>query len=304
LISTRQAPRAGRIAAAPRDISYHLLLPNRTWREADRGTFVAAVDPAVPTTIFIHGNRTGRVGALCDAWRVYRRMQKDAAGRPFRLVVWSWPSDRIAGRQRYDVQVKDCYSDAESYYLADLLAEIGDRQPRARIALVGYSFGAKIILGALHLVAGGRVAGRGLPDRTPSRGAVVADGKGAGGEKAAGRPVRTPFRAVLIASAVSAGSLLPGQRDGLAATQVDAILITRNACDPALRWYPRLYGRRGPQAMGYVGVYTAPQFRDKIEQIDVTGSVGRQHDWSGYVSAPALVKRLARYTFLDEPGRL
>jgi len=115
LISTRQAPRAGRIAAAPRDISYHLLLPNRTWREADRTTFVAAVDPAVPTTIFIHGNRTGRVGALCDAWRVYRRMQKDAAGRPFRLVVWSWPSDRIAGRQRYDVQVKDCYSDAESW---------------------------------------------------------------------------------------------------------------------------------------------------------------------------------------------
>ena len=46
----------------------------------------------MPTTIFLHGNRIDPDAAVEEAWCLYQEMQAQAAGRPFRLVIWSWPS--------------------------------------------------------------------------------------------------------------------------------------------------------------------------------------------------------------------
>ncbi len=171
----------------------------------------------------------------------------------------------------------------QSYYLARFLGSI---RPDVPVSLIGYSFGARVATGALQLLAGGQIACRSLPQ------AVVTERKAAG---------QRPYRLVLIAAAADANWLLPGCRDGLVLPLVDRVLVTANCCDPVLRWYPRLYGRGGPEAMGYVGPSCSaqPGSCDKIEVIDLSCSVGRIHDWHTYETAPELTGRLGWYSFLE-----
>lgn len=282
LISTRRAPRCGQLDRPERNIDYWRLEPDGQWQPADPEAFVESSDRAVPTTVFVHGNRTGRTAAIQKAWHVYRRMKHQAGGRPFRLVIWSWPSDRIRGRNRRDVQVKASYSDVQGYYLAECLDRL---DPQVPVSLIGYSFGARIITGGLHLMAGGSLAGRSLGER-------AADG-------------RRPIRVVLVAAALDVDWLSADRPNGRALSQVQRILVTHNCCDPVLRWYPLLYCRRGPQAMGFAGPICCRQSGtgcEKIELLDTTCSVGRIHDWTCYVEASGLRRRLGWYTFLESPA--
>ena len=284
LISTRRAASSCPTGTGEDRLAYWRLETDR-WLSSDREAFLATDDPAVPTSIFIHGNRTGRQKAVRVGWSVYRHLKREAGDRAFRFVIWSWPADRIRGRKRRDSQVKASRSDVEGYYLASCLQRIN---PEVPVNLVGHSFGARVITGALHMLAGGRVAGRGLPDeRTPAK--------------------RTLLRAVLVAAAVDNDWLLPGRRNGLALSQLDSVMITRNSCDPVLRWYPLMYCIRGPRALGHTGpacpAWLGPE-GEKIELLGVECSVGRNHDWTGYLSALTRHSRLGRYAFLEsaKPG--
>ncbi len=288
LISTRRAARCGQVDGTEQKIDFYRLQADKQWLTTDCDTFLQTCDPAVPTTIFIHGNRAGRNTAIRQGWRIYRQLKQEADGRPFRFVVWSWPSNRIRGRNRRDVRVKACYSDLQSYYLAEYLDRVG---PDVRVNLIGYSFGARIITGALHMLAGGKVAGRGLIDQDSSNLSDLSEENDAEGPR---------FRAILVASAIDAGWLIPGRRNGLAVSQVDRILVTCNGCDPVLRWYPLMYGCRGPQAAGYVGAYCLGQSCEQIESLDVSCSVGRIHDFTCYMESAPLRRRLARYAFFED----
>lgn len=279
LISTRSAPRCVPADAEVASLDYWRLIDDEQWSVEDRDAFLAADDPAVPTVFFIHGNRTGRNEAVQAAWHVYRYLREETPDRAFRLVVWSWPADRVAGGNRYDAQVKAARSDVESYYLADCVRRIN---PDVRLGLVGYSFGARVITGALHLLAGGEVAGYGLGE--------------------ARRPRRAPIRAVLAAAALDNSWLLPDRRNGMALGQLDQVLVTRNRCDPVLRFYPLMYRLRGPQALGYTGpacpAWLGPE-GEKIELLSVDCQVGKAHEWSRYFHALAAGGRLAWYTLVD-----
>ncbi len=279
LISTRQAPSCGSLQRAEQRIKYRRLGEECRWLKADAATFFDTANPEVPTTIFVHGNRSSANAAIRDGWRVYRYMLRQAQDRPFRLVIWSWPADRIPGRLRRDVQTKAARSDLQSYYLARCLRQTDRRTP---VCLIGYSFGARAIAGALHILGGGRVAGRGLPEPVEPT-----------------QPDRPTLRhAVLVACASNADWLSPGRRNGLALSQVDGILITRNRRDYKLRRYSMLYRRGGPSALGYLGP-TGCTPSEKIELVDVSCSVGRAHSWACYEPTPKIRSRLARYAFLQ-----
>ncbi len=288
LLSTREAPLCGDLESGRAAIQYWQLAPDASWQPADAGAFHRSDDAAVPTTIFIHGNRTDAQTAVEHGWCIYQHMLQAAAGRPFRLVIWSWPSERMARHNRADVQMKAEFSDAQSYYLARFL---GDMRADVPVSLIGYSFGARTASGALELLAGGSIAGHCLPPAV-----VVA-------RRQQSRP--RPYRVVLVAAASDADWLLPGHRDGEALSLVERMLVTRNESDRVLKWYRRLYGPGGPEALGYVGpLCTAqPGSCERIDAIDVACSVGHKHDWYRYQAAPELVERLGWYTFLTDAGR-
>ena len=280
IVSTRRAPLCGAEHAAGAVLDYWQLDENQQWERTDREAFLSADNAAVPTSFFIHGNRSNYLWAVREGDDVLVCLRDQADGRPFRFVIWSWPADRIPGRHRQDVRIKAWRSDVQSYYLARCINQI---DPRVPVATIGYSFGARIITGAAEILAGGVVAGYRLGESSERR--------------------AQPLRAVLIAAALDCDWLLPGRRNGRALGQVDRMLVTRNCCDPVLRWYPLMYHVRGPRALGRVGPACAQwlgENREKLELLDVTCSVGKNHGWVHYIHAPALRRRLAQYTFAEQ----
>jgi len=281
LISTREAAHCGRLDDAAQAVRYWRLNDNCGWLSADAKDFHAGDGLAAPTVVFVHGNRTDADDAVTKGLYVYQTICSEAAGKPFRYVIWSWPADRIYRRHRPDAQLKAEYADAESYCLALWLHGV---RPGTKVSLVGHSFGPRIITGALHLLAGGELAGQKLPADTV---AAWTSGK------------RSPVRAVLLAAAGDADCLAPGGCHGLAFSLLDQVLVTRNGCDKTLRWYPRLYGRGGPEAIGFVGPcgIDDPQ---KVAVVDVSATVGKTHDYQCYCSASNVSCHWAHYTFLDD----
>ena len=279
LLSTRQAPRRGDLEAGDEHIKFWQRTDRRHWEPAARKDLIEQSDPAVPTVVFIHGNRSDLNDAVREGLPVYHHLRCRAEGRPFRFVIWAWPADRVRGGVRTDARVKACYSDVQSYYLADWLGRL---DPDGSVNLIGYSFGARIVSGALHLLGGGRVAGRSLPGETNRK--------------------HGPLRAVLVAAAMDADWLLPSRRNGLALSQVDRLLMTRNARDPVLKLYRLMNGRGGPAAMGYKGPACSGQLgpdREKLEVFSIANSVGRSHAWTSHLASAGLRRQFARLTFTE-----
>lgn len=257
LVSTRAASRCGPAALTSQPIHYWQLDAHCGWQRASLSAFEAAsTESPLPTYLFIHGDRCDADDALRAAAPV--RAALVAGGRPFRLVIWSWPSNRVDRSARVDAQLKESYTPRQSHYLAEFLAHV---DPRADVNLVGFSFGARIAAGALHLLGGGTVAGRAL------------DGPAA-------RPAS--LRALFVAAAFESNGLSPRGRFCQALTVADEILVIRNTCDRALRFYPRLHGRGGPDALGYVGPTGCHS--PKLKIADVTNSVGKAHAWFRYAA--------------------
>jgi esterase/lipase superfamily enzyme len=281
LVSTRSLPHDDDLDQAQPRFDYWRLNDQYQWSAADAKTFRATDDPAVPTAVFVHGNRTDADGAVEKGWNTYQSI-RGQSDRPLRYVIWSWPADREFHRNGPDVRLKAAYSEVEAWYLAQWLAEI---RPGVRLSLIGHSFGPRIITGALHLLAGGQLAGRSLPQATV---AAWTAGK------------RNPIRTVLLAAALDVDWLAPGGCHDRALSLVDQMLITCNACDRVLRWYPLMYGRGGPSALGFVGPFGVEDAKN-VEVVDVSSAVGRFHDYQCYYSAPDVFGRWAQYTFLADP---
>lgn len=244
------------------------------WVPATAEEFLGTANPAVPITVFIHGNRADSCRAVQMGWQVYNRLLCDAGDKPFRLLIWSWPSDRIQGLRR-DVEAKACRSEEEGHFLATFLNRLrGD----AQVNLFGFSFGARIATGSLELLAGGQVAGRALAERNPV--------------------ARTPMRAMLVAAAEGADWLATGHYHGQAMANLERALVAWNSCDRALRFYPRVSG--GSQAMGYVGPCCSSVGGDcaKLDSANVCCEVGREHSWESYFATSDVQCRLAWYAFL------
>jgi hypothetical protein len=288
LVSTRGAPRSSASPNAGERIRYFLLSEARRWRPSSADALIETLQTPLPTTVFVHGNRADSGDATSGAFELLGAIRRQAPEGAFRMVIWSWPSDRIRGGNRKDVRVKAAYSDVQGRYLADFLSRL---DPEVPVSLVGYSFGARVITVALDLLDGGPRGNGALPESGPQ------DPKSAESPPTLAEPPKR--RAVLIAAGVDAGWLAPGGRHGGAIKQVERMLITRNCCDPVLRLYPLMYGLGGPQALGYVGPVCLGENRAKTETADVSCAVGRAHDWSRYIAAPGLKRRLAEFSFLD-----
>ncbi len=237
------------------------------WASSTSDAFAASDDPEVVTVVYIHGNRIDRSLALQDGLSVYFQL----AGawddeRPIRFVVWTWPSDQIRGPLK-DVRAKAARSDVDAYYLAQFLSRLS---PEVKVGLLGYSYGARIACGGVHLLGGGRLDGLALP---------IANG---------------PETSVALwAAAEHDDWLLPGRTHGAALPTAEQWLITRNCCDPVLAHYRMLDKCTDPVALGHSGLVgrnlLAPDVNQRIDELDVTGVVGSSHDMQRYLYARSVL---------------
>lgn len=260
LVSTRCLSDCPDTGAAPR-LDYRRWDGGR-WVESDAVAFAASIrDSAAPsvTRVWVHGNRIDSATAVDVGWMAYDVLVP-AEAPPVRYVIWSWPSDKIRGQLR-DVRYKAHRADADSYYLAHWLRQFS---PGQSVDVGGYSYGGRVVTGALHLVGGGEYQGWRLPEQP-----------------------RPALRAILLAPALDKDWLLPDHRHGQALAASEGLLSLYNPGDPVLKWFHLAVCDRCSQALGYVGL-RGEQLGDqaaKLIQQNVSGSIGRVHDWQVYLSS-------------------
>lgn len=268
--------------ASPSELHYWHYIPGAGWQAATSSDFFASDDPGTLTQIWIHGNQISHARAFSVGWTVYTSLARRATNeQPLRFVIWSWPSDKVRGPFQ-DVRVKAARTLPASFHLARFIDAI---QSDVHVGLTAYSFGGRIVLGALHLLGGGSLNGQ-----------TVAF------QNVAARPL---MDVVLIASATDNDWLLPGHARGKALKVVNRMLLVRNSCDKVLRFYHWLYGRRScAEALGRIGMGGLGQLgadQSKIAQFDACCLVGPDHYWANYFASPAIVGRLLPYIF-PTPG--
>jgi hypothetical protein len=107
-----------------------------------------------------------------------------------------------------------------------------------------------------------------------------------------------------MAGALDSSSLVPRGRNGRAISQVDRMLVMINPLDPVLTHYPLLAGllHKGPPALGFTGfsVSSLGHDRHKVAQWNVSGYVGKEHDWQRYIHSPRIISVLKGYALFAD----
>ena len=239
------------------------------WKGADGNAFLASDDRETVTVIYVHGNRMDSAGAEARGLAIYRELFSSHEGGKVRFVIWSWPSTQIHGLAR-DVRAKAARSDDEAYLLARFLAPIPENR---RVGLIGFSYGARIIGGGLHILGGGQLVGRGMES----------------GERAS-------LRIVYWAAAVQNDWLLPGNVHYRAMPLGQSWLNIYTNCDSVLWRFDKVDKCDGSPALGYVGLaggksYLPADLAGRYEDFDVTHLISGEHRSEPYFFQSEIIRR-------------
>jgi len=270
-LSTRHL--CGATSEVARAIIVHQYEPangQSSWKTSSLDEFIPS-ERECATVFFVHGNRESADLAVSQGWQLYDALAiSDSV--PFRLVVWSWPSEQMRGQLR-DVRSKAARAGDEAYYFGWLLRK---HSSTSKIGIVGYSLGAKIVTGGLHLAAGGELDGQTLDGQPPDA---------------------QNYGVVLAAAAAHNHWLMPDSRHGKALEQVDQLFNLYNSCDPVLKRYRLIDPCEKPVALGYTGIAPASlgPYADRVEQRDAASAIGKTHDESAYLYSGMTRDELRRY---------
>ncbi len=275
---------AGQASDSLRYSQYH---GRGQWRPSDRERFIASAAPGVRTCLFVAGYGYDSAETRELGLAAYRGLTSGVSpSHGTRFVIWSWPSDQGDQGIVRELRATAAHTDRFAWQLAQWLE---DTAPGQSVSLIGTSFGARIVGGALHLLGGGKLGAFELPPRT-----------------AALRPARV----VLISPAIDDDWLLPDRRFGLALSQVDRMLLLNNSVDPMMKRYHWLYDRRSTaEALGRSGLCCGGlgcggldcEERKKIVQVDTAAVIGAKHGCGPYFQSTALLARMKPFIFDDEP---
>lgn len=235
------------------------------WHTATLDEYLVGQSPDALTVAHIHGNRYAESDALergCQAYQIIR--QCESIPQRIRMVVWSWPSDKIRGPLK-DIRIKAARTDVESYYVGYFLSR---HEPTSKISLIGHSFGARIITGSLHVLGGGRLNCGYL--RTP--------------------PAELPpTRAVIMAAAMNNYWLSEGQYHGRALSAAQSMRIIYNPNDKFLVRYGFVVKGARPDALGVTGpTGFLGEGRERIQLFNARPYIGDDHFQRIYYQSPGI----------------
>jgi len=234
----------------------------------------------VPTCLIVHGSPASDeyvVGLTVDVFNHISEFL--GPDKPIRIIVWSWPSDKMQASLIKDFRDQTIRSERQGFFLAHFLTDLRQSCP---VMLVGYSMGSRTAVTGLHLIGGGQ-----LPE-IPKFEADHDGGK--------------PIIGVLVAAAIDTNWLEVGQRYDKAVEQTSHFVVTVNNQDPILKRYPRLYGgKRSPQrAIGFLGIASQEKLaslKDRFTQIDITRIAGKSHDIRRITGSRVLLEEISQHTF-------
>jgi hypothetical protein len=272
MVSTRHLSCPCGPSSGSENVQFFRYDPACGWQTADQAQWDQDEWFNAVTLVYVHGNRIEPGEVSGRGLAAYRALRNLPDSRPVRFVIWSWPSSKVHGpRPRRDAQTKAARTDCESYFLAKFLNGL---ETDTQLRLLGYSFGARIVSGALHLAGGGTLGRYQLTELKP-------------------RPANS-VRVVLQAAAMNNQWWLPGGYHDQSFSQVERLLLLYNPCDPVLRRYPRLDPSCSAQALGYTGLarpVRLGQDAERLEQANVCCQIGKTHNEQAYFASETLMRR-------------
>lgn len=235
---------------------------SRSWVGSDLAVLTNTTRDDVVTVFYVHGNKVDPRMARERGIRVYRALvRRSLDDRPMRFVIYSWPATESGGLLK-DFRVKAARTRPCGWELAWILNQMPSD---AKISLLGYSYGARIVGGAAHVLAGGSLNGLCLPGAQPEN--------------------HAPMRVGFIAAATHAGWFGPRSYHSQAMLQIDRLMLLNNELDPAMRFYSLVDKNGRPQAMGLRGPTCLPAgARQRVQCYDCSTCVGRSHDLFKYTA--------------------
>ncbi len=279
---------------------YLYRLQNGGWVAANADEFYADADEFT-TVVYAHGYQTDMNDATRDA--VAFKAVLDAARRnvgaerAFRLVVWKWNSERDAARIRIDAQAKASLADWSGKALGRFLGGLG---ADADLALVGFSFGARVVGSALETLAQNGAQAAALDVEFDENaefafavsGKIVADDVAetpaaqvasenevenvASVETSEGRKLAL----ILVAAACDLGSFEPRGVYGRGATLPTDVLNVYNPNDFALKYYRHVSETRSDaQGVAPLRAGVFPNAVGKTFNINSNPALGKRHSF-------------------------
>lgn len=220
--------------------------------------------------LYVHGNFMERNNSL-NRVLIINNYLKLRTGRPYRLIMFSWPSQRES-KPLHDVFENAESAECQALYVAWLLEKLGRH---SQVSVLGFSFGARSVTGALHLASGGSIAGFAHRSVAPDEG------------------VQSVYRIGLVAPALDRTWLMTNGKHRMALDRVDAMVNLYNSKDPILRRFRFLDGGARPVAAGFAGFVglsgssdprvTVPLAgQSKIRQYDCGSVIGTTHSEKSY----------------------
>ena len=228
--------------------------------------YLGMVSQSPAVVLYAHGNRLDSAGAIERGLTVYRRTRMCSGETPIDWVIWSWPSEK-QGILAKDARLKASRTDAQGLYMAWLLkrhAEYG-----VPTSMIGYSFGGRVITGALHAAAGGKLAGRSL------------DGPAVTGMQ---------INAGLVAPAIEDNWMQQCGYHSESTKNLNRLVLFYNHRDAVLKRYWLINRVRGQTALGYSGPQSFAARIDgtrlPVESKDCAPTVGKRHNEVDYYMNP------------------
>ncbi len=263
LINTRGLTSSARCADLDRPaLSVSRLDCRGSLQQTTLEDYLRSLNPLRSVVIYVHGNRMEACEARLHGMQIYRLCRSCPRAGAIDWVIWSWPSEQ-AGILTRDVRIKASRTDAQGLYLAWLLREHHGRSVSA--TLIGYSFGGRVVTGALHAMAGGSLARRSLTGPAITGGSI-----GVG----------------LIAPAIDSHWLTEHGYHAMATQNMQRMVLMYNRRDIVLKRYWLIDKVRGRMALGYSGP-TAFACRADGSQLpvrsrDCSTAIGKDHDELDY----------------------
>ena len=265
MIDTHQAPWNCATQAGFEKTVYYQLVGNR-WVRSNADMFFETQSPEVPLVLFSPGY-TSTTSDTVEIGMTLVRLYKP--GQNCRTVFWNWPAEKIRLRLARDIREKIAVTTANGKYMSMFLQQL---KPESQVCIIGFSFGNRILCDAVEQLEGSR-------------------------------PDGMRIHLVLTASATDRGWLATGSRHGNIPHLAEKILILYNPADRALKFYPFLYGNgTRPDALGRFGPPIArisPEYRDKIEAVNVQPYVGKNHLTIYHLQTLVFRQRMNDYLFFQ-----
>ncbi len=276
-LNTRELPCQGERIEKSADLHVQRFNQGGDWSDSSLAALINETRGPGLTWVYVHASRVTAEQARERGVALYHDIMSEApAELPVRMIIWSWPT-RKSVRLLRDYRSAAAFSDSHGFRLAEFLSLL---DADAKVSLLGFSFGCRVVTGALHVLGGGELLGRSLPlDLGPRH-----------------------VSAVLWAAAVDKDWLLPGRPHGHAMSRIDRMLLVNNSCDRALRYYKFIWPLTHPHALGTTGLPSAAADSrfDRVEQKDFCDALGSKHSFERHRLSPSVMQHTRRYLLGDD----